>query len=135
MLGESVGIEHVLAHHVLHMDEGVGAGEAGAERLAGFPALAIAIISVAGGGEIGGAKFGAIRPFAFRQHGGEANAIMPRRSAENARQRRAGMTARRRERIVGDASSSESRDMPGSPDAATQSGSGNNRGTARRCAK
>ena len=53
VLGEGVGVERVLPGQVLCMHEGIRARDAGAKGCRGLASLALAVIGVAGRGEIG----------------------------------------------------------------------------------
>ena len=86
MLGEGVGVERVLSRQVLRVNEGVGAGDAGAERRSGLAAVALAVIGVARGGEIGLGQIRPPGPLALGNAPSEPDAIGARRRAEDARQ-------------------------------------------------
>ena len=87
VFGEGVGVERVLSRQVLHVDEGVGAGDAGAERGRRLAAVALAVIGVARRGEIGLGQIGPLGPLALGNAPPEPDAIGARRRAEDARQR------------------------------------------------
>ena len=53
MLGEGVGVERVLPRQILGVDERVRAGDALAERRRRLLPLAVAVIGMAGRGQIG----------------------------------------------------------------------------------
>ena len=85
MFGAGVGVERVLAGQVLRMNEGLGAGDPRSKLRRRFVRFALAIIGVAGRGEIGLRKFGPIRPLTPRDTRAEPNAIAAWRRAEDAR--------------------------------------------------
>ena len=85
MLGEGVGIERVLSGQILHMNEGLGAGDPRPEVSRRFARVAFAVISVAGCRQIGLPQFGPLLPVASRNAGAESDAISAGRRAEYAR--------------------------------------------------
>ena len=66
MLGEGVGVERVLSGQILRMNEGLGAGDPRAKRRRRFARFALAVIGVAGRGEISLRQLGPLRPLAPR---------------------------------------------------------------------
>src|SRR5580704_16746012 len=85
MLGESVGVERVLAGQVLHMNEGLGAGDPRSKLGRGFARVALAVIGVAGRGKISLRKLGPIRPLAPGDTRAEPDTIAAWRRAKYSR--------------------------------------------------
>ena len=77
VLGEGVGVERVLARQVLHMNESLGAGDPRSKLRRRFARFALAVIGVAGRGEISLRQFGALRPVASRNARAKPDAIAP----------------------------------------------------------
>ena len=100
MLGEGVGVERVLARQVLRMHEGLRGGDAGAERRARLPRFALALVSMAGRGEIGLRQLRPFRPLTLGDAPSEPDPIGARRRAEHPREACASEPG---ERIVADA--------------------------------
>ena len=82
MLGESVGVERILSGQVLHMNEGLGAGDPRSKLGCRFARFALAIISMAGRGKICLRQLGPIRPVASRNARSEPHAVAAWRRAE-----------------------------------------------------
>src|ERR1700722_14734844 len=95
MLGESVGVERVLAGQVLRVNEGLGASDLGLELSRRFARLALAIVGVAGRGEISLRQLRPLSPFASRNARAEPDAIAARRRAKYSRQALARKTGKR----------------------------------------
>ncbi len=83
MLGEGVGVERVLPRQVLRVNEGLGAGDTGAERRRRFQRIALAVVSVAGRGKISLRQIRALGPVASRDTRSQANPVCARRRAEH----------------------------------------------------
>ena len=97
MLGESVGVERVLAGQVLRMNESLGASDLGPKLSRRFSGFALAVIGVAGRGKISLRQLRPFRPLASGDTRAEPDAVIARRRPEYARQTRALKTG---ERIV-----------------------------------
>ena len=85
MLGESVGVERILSGQVLHMNEGLGAGDPRSKLRRRFARVALAIIGVAGRGKISLRKLGPIRPLAPGDTRAEPDTISAGRRAKYSR--------------------------------------------------
>ena len=82
MLGECVGVERVLPGQVLRVNESLGAGDPGSKLGCRFPRLALAVVCVAGRGEISLRQLGALGPLASRDARAQAHAVAAGRRAE-----------------------------------------------------
>ena len=93
MLGEGVGVERVLARQVLRMNESLGAGDPRSKLRRRFARFALAVIGVAGRGEISLRQLGPLRPLASRDARAEPDAVSAWRRAEYSRRTRASRPA------------------------------------------
>src|SRR5580704_7668783 len=85
MLGESVGVERILSGQVLHMNEGLGAGDPRSKLGRRFARFALAIIGMAGRGKISLRELGPIRPLAAGDTCAEPDTIAAWRRAKYSR--------------------------------------------------
>ncbi len=97
MFGEGVGIKRVLPRQVLRVNESLGAGDPRSKLGRRFARFALAVIGMAGRGEISLRQLGSIRPLAAGDARTEPHAISAGRRAEYSRQTLALKTG---ERIV-----------------------------------